>query len=30
MIEGDHYLMTPAPAREGAADLIAAWVRERS
>jgi pimeloyl-ACP methyl ester carboxylesterase len=30
MIEGDHYLMTPAPAREDTADLIAAWVRERS
>jgi esterase/lipase len=30
MIEGDHYLMTPAPAREETADLIAAWVDKRS
>jgi pimeloyl-ACP methyl ester carboxylesterase len=29
MIEGDHYLVTPARAREETADLIAAWVRAR-
>jgi len=29
MIEGDHYLLTPEGARDGAADLIAGWVRKR-
>jgi acetyl esterase/lipase len=29
-IRADHYLTEPAGAREEAADLIAAWVRERS
>ncbi len=29
MGQGDHYLMTPAEARDRVADLIAGWVRER-
>ena len=30
MIDGDHYLMAPTEARDGVADLIAGWVRERA
>jgi alpha-beta hydrolase superfamily lysophospholipase len=30
MVEGDHYLLAPAGARERVADLIAEWVIKRS
>ena len=29
MIVGDHYLQTPADARDGVADMLADWLRSR-
>jgi esterase/lipase len=30
MIEGDHYLIEPAGARDKVADIIAAWLEEKA